>query len=97
LLLAAGINPSQIEEAVPGVIAVINETDIVAQIITNVEASLDIFEACNDGTTTPPPINGAATPILGGLQLPTIQQMNPTIQQNSQQVLPFGDSMVQLH
>ena len=31
-----------------------------------------------------------------GLQLPIAQQMNPTIQQNSQ-VLSSGESMLQLH
>jgi len=89
LLLAAGINPNAIDALVAVLIAAIDEADIVAQIIANVEASLEIFETCNEATTD----GTGALPITGGLQLPTVQQMNPTIQQ----VLPFGDSMVQLH
>jgi hypothetical protein len=66
---------------------------IVAQILANVEVSLGIFEDCLGLT----PTNGIAPPeAIVGLQLPTIQQMNPTIQQNSEQVLPSGDPMLQL-
>jgi hypothetical protein len=66
---------------------------IVAQILANVEVSLGIFEDCLGIT----PTNGIAPPeAVVGLQLPTIQQMNPTIQQNSEQVLPSGDPMLQL-
>jgi hypothetical protein len=91
LLIQLGINPNAIPDLIPIIIGLIDETDIVAEIIANVEASLDIFEACNN-----PPIDGAgAAPLIAGLQLPTVQQMNPTIQQNSQ-VLPSGESILQL-
>ena len=90
VLIAAGINPNAIPALIPILIGAIDEADVVAQIIANVEASLDIFEACNEATTTPIDGIGRATPIIGGLQLPTVQQ-------NSQQVLPFGDSTLQLH
>jgi len=71
---------------------------IVAQITANVEVSLGILQDCLglDGT---PPTNG----VVGGsslsiapLQLPTVQQMNPTIQQQNTEVLPSGDPMLQL-
>jgi hypothetical protein len=93
LLIAAGVNPNAIPALIPILIGAIDEADVVAQIIANVEASLNIFEACNEATTTSIDGIGGATPIIGGLQLPTVQQMNPTIQQ----ALPFGDSMVQIH
>jgi hypothetical protein len=96
LLLAAGVNPNAIPALIPILIGAIDEADVVAQIIANVEASLELFEACNDATTTPIDGIGAGS-IISGLQLPTVQQMNPTIQHNSQQVLPFGDSTLQLH
>jgi hypothetical protein len=68
---------------------------IVDQIIGNIEVSIGILSDCLDL----PPTNGVAaqsTPTSAlNLQLPMAQQMNPTIQQNSQ-VLPFGDSMLQL-
>jgi hypothetical protein len=92
ILLGAGINPNAIDDLVLDLLAGIDELPAVDQILANVEASLDIFEACNDATTTPTDGIGA-TPLIGGLQLPTVQQMNPTIQQ----ALPFGDSMVQIH
>ena len=68
---------------------------IVDQIIGNIEVSIGILSDCLDL----PPTNGVAaqstpTSVLN-LQLPMAHQMNPTIQQNSQ-VLPFGDSMLQL-
>jgi hypothetical protein len=95
ILISAGVNPNAIPELIPIIIGAIDEADIIAQIIANVEASLDIFEACNDATTTTTPTDGiGATPLIGGLQLPTVQQMNPTIQQNS---LTSGESMVQIH
>jgi hypothetical protein len=81
----------------PGLItSILDRIDIdsiVAQITANVEVSLGILEAClglevNGAGIAPPQA-------LTGLQLPTIQQMNPTIQQNSQ-VLPSGDPMLQL-
>ena len=68
---------------------------IVDQIIGNIEVSIGILSDCLDL----PPTNGVAaqsTPTSAlNLQLPMAQQMNPTIQQNSQ-VLPFGDSILQL-
>jgi hypothetical protein len=92
ILISAGVNPNAIPELIPIIIGAIDEADIIAQIIANVEASLDIFENCNnaiDGT--------GGAPILGGLQPQSLQQMNPTIQQQNSQVLPFVDSMIQLH
>jgi hypothetical protein len=80
--------------------AIIDRVDIdgiVVEILANVEVSLGIFEACLGlEPTIPengPPENGPA-PIIG-LELPTIQQMNPSIQQNSQ-TGPAGDPMLQL-
>ena len=68
---------------------------IVDQITANVEVSLGILSACLDL----PPTDGTAvqsTPTSApNLQLPIAQQMNPTIQQNSQ-VLPSGESILQL-
>jgi hypothetical protein len=64
---------------------------IVADIIANVEVSLGILELClgvDLGIES-------ATPTTT-FQLPTIQQMNPTIQQNSQASAPAGDPMLQL-
>jgi hypothetical protein len=77
ILLSAGINPNQIDALVALLLDAIDAQPAVDQILANVEASLDIFEACNEAA-------------------PRIQQVNPNIQQNSQ-VLPFGDSIVQLH
>jgi hypothetical protein len=66
---------------------------IVDQIIADVEVSLGILEACLD---LPPTINGvvAGSAVSAPLQLPTIQQMNPTILQNSP---TSGESMLQVH
>jgi hypothetical protein len=64
---------------------------IVADIIANVEVSLGILELClgvDLGIE-------AATPTTT-FELPTIQQMNPTVQQNSQASAPSGDPMLQL-
>ena len=96
ILISAGVNPNSIPGLIPILIGAIDEADVVAQITANVEASLEIFEACNNATTTRINGIGAAPQIIGGLQLPTVEQMNPTIQQNSQ-VLPFGDTMLELH
>ncbi|MDF2738523.1 MAG: hypothetical protein K0S93_2384, partial [Nitrososphaeraceae archaeon] len=67
---------------------------IVDQITANVGISLEVLERCLDIDIGIESIE--STPIVGNFQLPTVQQMNPTIQQNSQ-ALPFGDSMLQLH
>jgi hypothetical protein len=77
------------------VIEAVDIDAIVAQIIANVEVSLGILETC---LGLPPTTDGvvAGSTVSAPLQLPTIQQMNPTIQQNSQ-VLPFGESTLQLH
>jgi hypothetical protein len=58
--------------------------------------SLGILEACLD---LPPTTNGIIAGSAIGtapLQLPTVQQMNPTIQQNGQ-VLALADLMSKLH
>jgi hypothetical protein len=70
---------------------------VVNQILADVLDSLELFIDCNTSTI---PTNGAAgtgtgAGIVGTLELPTIQQMIPTVQQNSQP-LPSGDPMLQL-
>ena len=77
------------------VIEAVDIQAIVDQIIANVDVSLGILEACLDL----PPTNGIIAGSAIGtapLQLPTVQQMNPTIQQNGQ-VLALGDLMSKLH
>ena len=69
---------------------------IVDQIIANVEVSLGILSACLDLPPTDAVEAQSTQTSALNFQLPIAQQMNPTIQQNNQ-VLPFGDSMVQLH
>jgi hypothetical protein len=66
---------------------------IVAQITANVEVSLGILETCL-GLPPTTPIDGAGGSSLIASQIPTIQQMNPTILQNS---LTSGESMLQVH
>ena len=83
------LTPAQIA----AIIASVDIDSIIAQITANVEVSLDIINACLG-------IEVATTPGGGGagvvpLQLPTVQQMNPTIQ-NSQVLGPSGDPMLQL-
>jgi hypothetical protein len=76
------------------VIAAVDIQAIVDQITANVEVSLGILEAC----LGLPPTTGntlVAPQAVTGLQLPTIQEMNPSIQQNSQ-TGPAGDPMLQL-
>jgi hypothetical protein len=100
LLVAADIPPGQITPTlINTIIGAINVTSIVGQITADVEASLNLFENCNNATAT----DGIAGQSIGAVQIPSIQQlapaiqqMIPTIQQNSQ-VLPSGDSMIQLH
>jgi hypothetical protein len=75
---------------------------IVDQITANVEISLEVLERCLDIDIGIESIE--STPIVGNFfQLPTVQQMNPTIQQNNNptiqqnsQVGPSGDPMLQL-
>jgi hypothetical protein len=67
---------------------------IVDQIIANVEISLGILETCLDIDIGLESVE--STPIVPSVQLPTVQQMNPTIQQNSQ-VGPAGAPMLHLH
>ena len=85
------------EPLTPGQIAAligaINEELIVADIIANVNVSLAILEACLGIDIG---IQSIPAPTPSAFQLPTVQQLNPTIQQNSQ-VLPSGDSILQLH
>jgi hypothetical protein len=90
-LVAAGVPPGLITPTLINlIIGAISVSNIVAQITANVGASLDLFETCNNAT------NGIAGQSIGAVQIPAIQQVNPTVQQNSQ-ALPFGDSMIQLH
>jgi hypothetical protein len=72
-LLSGGTSTSIIPALSPIVINLIDEADIVAQIVANVEASLNLFEACNNATTTPPADGESVAQIIDGLQLPTIQ------------------------
>jgi hypothetical protein len=75
---------------------------IVDQITANVGISLEVLERCLDIDIGIESIE--STPIVGNFfQLPTVQQMNPTIQQNNNptiqqnsQVGPSGDPMLQL-
>ena len=72
---------------------------IVDQITANVEVSLGILSACldlppTDGIAPAQTTQSTPTTVLD-FQLPIAQQMQPTIQQNSQ-VLPSGDPMLQL-
>jgi hypothetical protein len=80
--------------------AIIDRVDIdaiVAEILVNVEVSLGILEDCLGLPPTTDGLAGGGAAGLAPLQLPTIQQMNPTIQQqNSEQGLPSGDPMLQL-
>ena len=75
------------------VIEAVDIQAIVDQILANVDVSLGILEACLD---LPPTTDGvvAGSTVSAPLQLPTIQQMNPTILQNS---LTSGESMLQVH
>jgi hypothetical protein len=73
------------------IIGAIDIDAIVDDITANVEVSLGILELCLGVDLD----IGSATPTTSTFQLPTIQQMNPTIQQNSQ-VGPAGDPMLQL-
>jgi hypothetical protein len=75
------------------VIEAVDIQAIVDQIIANVDVSLGILEACLD---LPPTTDGvvSGSTVSAPLQLPTIQQMNPTILQNS---LTSGESMLQVH
>src|SRR5215208_6104497 len=93
VLVAAGVPSGQIQTILTLLLGAIDYPGIVAQILANIEDSLDIFIDCSGITVLP--IDGAGGG-LGGLQLPTIQQMNPTIQQQNSQVLPFGESMLQI-
>jgi hypothetical protein len=100
LLVAAGVPPGQITPtAINLIINAINVTDVVGQITTNVEASLNLFETCNNAT------DGIAGQSIGAVQqipsiqqlAPAIQQMIPTLQQNSQVLPPSGNSILELH
>jgi hypothetical protein len=86
------LTPEEIIEAV-------NIQAIVDQIIGNIEVSLGILSDCldlppTDGVVAAQATQSTPTAALN-FQLPIAQQMNPTIQQNSQ-VLPSGDPMLQL-
>ncbi len=68
---------------------------IVEDIVANVEVSLGILQACLGLEVTAASVGGGAE--LAPLTIPTVQQMNPTIQQQNSQVLaPSGDPMLQL-
>src|SRR5215203_5124676 len=78
------------------VIEAVDIQAIVDQIIANIEVSLGILEACLDLPPTTDGVVGGSSVSAAPLQLPTIQQMNPTIQQSGQ-VLSLGDLMSKLH
>ncbi len=107
ILLSVGVNPALITPTlINNIINGISVPAIIAQITADVQAALDLFEACNNATTT-----GGTAPVvaqtissdqIASLQqmaptvqqmAPTVQEMNPTIQQNT---LPAGDPMLQL-
>jgi hypothetical protein len=100
LLVAAGVPPGQITPtAINLIINAINVTDVVGQITANVEASLNLFETCNNAT------DGIAGQSIGAVQqipsiqqlAPAIQEMIPTLQQNSLVLTPSGNSILELH
>jgi collagen triple helix repeat protein len=78
------------------VIEAVDIQAIVDQIIANVDVSLGILEACLDLPPTTDGVVAGSSIGVAPLQLPTVQQMNPTIQQNGQ-VLSMGDLMSKLH
>ena len=78
------------------VIEAVDIQAIVDQIIANIEVSLGILEDCLDLPPTTDGVVGGSSVSAAPLQLPTIQQMNPTIQQSGQ-VLSLGDLMSKLH
>ncbi len=103
ILLGAGVPPDQVIGLLTSILTQIFSpigtgfTLVVNQILADVRASLDLFVDCNTSTI---PTNGAGSGtggagIVGGLQLPSIQQMIPTVQHSSQP-LPSGDPMLQL-
>ena len=75
------------------VIEAVDIQAIVDQIIANVEVSLGIFTDC---LGLPPTTDGIGAGIAP-LQLPTIQQMNPTVQQQNSDALSLGDLMSKLN
>jgi hypothetical protein len=74
-------------------ITAVNEELIVADIIADIQVALGIFELCLNAELG---IESVATATPSTFQLPTVQQMNPTIQQNSQVLPQAGDPMLQL-
>ncbi len=100
LLVAAGIPPGLITPTVINIIInAISVTDVVGQITANVEASLNLFETCNNATDGIAGQSIAAVQQIPSIQqlAPAIQQMIPTEQQNSQVLPPSGNSILQLH
>ena len=105
LTIAAAINDllgiPLIDLTAEEIIEAVDIQAIVDQIIGNIEVSLDILSDCLDL----PPTNGGGAGLVAqstpsrtaalNFQLPIAQQMNPTIQQNSQ-VLPMWRPMLQL-
>ena len=81
---------------VTAILSGINFAAIVEEISLDIRASLGILEAVEAYHTPPPP-----PPTTGGgagfaaFQIPTVQSMNPTIQQNSL-ATSSGDPMLQL-
>jgi hypothetical protein len=86
ILAGLGVPPGQIPDVITEFLAAIDETDIVAQISADVRASLELFERCLAQQDE----NGLAgiAPIVQGIQVPTVQSMNPTIEQYSQALNP---------
>ncbi|HZL23617.1 MAG TPA: hypothetical protein VFC05_09845, partial [Nitrososphaeraceae archaeon] len=85
------LTPAQIA----AIIASVDIDSIIAQITANVEVSLGIINACLGFDVATTPGGGGGSGILP-FQLPTVQQMNPTVQQNSQPLASAGDPMLQL-
>jgi hypothetical protein len=96
-LVALGVPAGNIPALVTLILANINYPAIVGQIIAEVDAALDIFIDCSGIRELP--IRG----LVGGFELPTVQQlptvqeMIPTVQQQSSQgFAQSGDPMLQL-
>jgi hypothetical protein len=75
------------------IIGLVDIDAIVDEITADVEVSLGILQLCLGLDVTVGPGGGGGADFVP--QIPTVQQMNPTIQQESQ-ILSFGDPMLKL-
>ncbi len=103
ILLSVGVNPALITPTlINNIINGISVPAIIAQITADVQAALDLFEACNNATTT----TGITAPVvaqtissdqIASLQqlVPTVQDMNPTIQEMNPTVQEMNPTIQQ--